>query len=67
MPRQKIGIILKMLTYPCLVLQIQQLEEHLEKTKEDVSQLKSDLQENIELVSSFFCFYYLFNYYTLGL
>ncbi|XP_049914411.1 centromere-associated protein E isoform X8 [Epinephelus moara] len=32
------------------LLQIQQLEEHLEKTKEEVSQLKSDLQENVELV-----------------
>ncbi|XP_059212976.1 centromere-associated protein E [Centropristis striata] len=30
--------------------QVLQLEEHLEKTKEEVSQLKSDLQENIELM-----------------
>lgn len=35
----------------CLVLQIQQLEEHLEKSREELSQLKSDLQENVELVS----------------
>ncbi|XP_034060466.1 centromere-associated protein E isoform X8 [Gymnodraco acuticeps] len=32
------------------LLQIQQLEEHLEKTKEEGSQLKFDLQENIELM-----------------
>lgn len=42
-----------MLGYFCLVLQIQQLEEHLEKSKEELSQLKSDLQENVELVSFF--------------
>lgn len=43
-----------------MVLQIQQLEEHLEKTKKDVSQLKHDLKENVELVSSFFfpCFFF---------
>lgn len=34
-----------------MVLQIQQLEEHLEKSTEELSQLKSDLQENVELVS----------------
>ncbi|KAI3364122.1 hypothetical protein L3Q82_010799, partial [Scortum barcoo] len=34
------------------LMQIQQLEEHLEKTKADVSQLKSDLQENVELKRS---------------
>ncbi|XP_033932064.1 centromere-associated protein E isoform X2 [Pseudochaenichthys georgianus] len=33
------------------LLQIQQLEEHLEKTKEEGSQLKFDLQENIELMT----------------
>lgn len=44
-------MLLLMLGYFCLVLQIQQLEEHLEKSKEELSQLKSDLQENIELVS----------------
>lgn len=33
------------------MLQIEQLEEHLEKSKEELSQLKSDLQENVELVS----------------
>ncbi|KAM6906759.1 centromere-associated protein E [Lycodopsis pacificus] len=33
----------------CSALQIQQLEERLEKTQEEVSQLKSDLQENVEL------------------
>ncbi|XP_070782074.1 centromere-associated protein E-like [Enoplosus armatus] len=32
------------------LLQIQQLEGHLEKTKEEVSQLKCDLQENVELM-----------------
>ncbi|KAK2856612.1 hypothetical protein Q5P01_005347 [Channa striata] len=32
--------------------QIQQLEEHLDKTREEVSQLKSDLQENVELIQS---------------
>ncbi|XP_071334449.1 centromere-associated protein E isoform X3 [Trachinotus anak] len=32
------------------LLQIQQLENHLEKTKEEVSQLKSDLQENVDLM-----------------
>lgn len=45
-----------------MVLQIQQLEEHLEQTKEEVNQLKSDLQENVELVSR-----PPPNYYTLGL
>lgn len=44
-------MLLLMLGYFCLVLQIQQLEEHLEKSKEELSQLKSDLQENVELVS----------------
>lgn len=34
----------------CLV-QIQQLEEELGKSREELSQLKSDLQENVELVS----------------
>ncbi|KAK9531835.1 hypothetical protein VZT92_011237 [Zoarces viviparus] len=34
----------------CSALQMQQLEERLEKTQEEVSQLKSDLQENIELM-----------------
>ncbi|GLD65996.1 centromere-associated protein E, partial [Lates japonicus] len=32
------------------LLQIQQLEEYLDKTKEEVSQLKFDLQENVELM-----------------
>ncbi|XP_038582387.1 centromere-associated protein E isoform X2 [Micropterus salmoides] len=32
------------------LLQIQQLEEHLAKTKEDMRQLKNDLQENVELM-----------------
>lgn len=46
-----------LLKYVTTVRQIQQLEEHLEKTKEEVIQLKSDLQENVELVSlSFFIF-----------
>lgn len=36
--------------FPCLVLQFQQLEEHLQQSKEEVKQLKSDLQENVELV-----------------
>lgn len=35
----------------CLWPQIQQLEDHLEKSKEELNQLKSDLQENVELVS----------------
>lgn len=35
----------------CLWSQIQQLEDHLEKSKEELNQLKSDLQENVELVS----------------
>lgn len=34
-----------------IAFQIQQLEEYLDKTKEEVSQLKFDLQENVELVS----------------
>lgn len=33
------------------VVQIQQLEEELQKSREELSQLKSDLQENVELVS----------------
>ncbi|XP_039980620.1 centromere-associated protein E isoform X2 [Xiphias gladius] len=32
------------------LLQIQQLENHLENTKEELSQLKSDLKENIDLM-----------------
>ncbi|XP_030293944.1 centromere-associated protein E isoform X3 [Sparus aurata] len=32
------------------LLQIQQLEEQLEKTKEETTQMKSDLQENVELM-----------------
>lgn len=36
--------------FSCLVLQLQQLEEHLQKSKEELNQLKSDLQENVELV-----------------
>ncbi|XP_063758805.1 centromere-associated protein E isoform X2 [Eleginops maclovinus] len=34
------------------LLQIQQLEEYLEKAKEEGSQLKSDLQENVELMKT---------------
>ncbi|XP_037305357.2 centromere-associated protein E [Pungitius pungitius] len=33
----------------CSALQIQQLEEHLEKKEEELSQFKSDLQGNVEL------------------
>uniref|UniRef100_A0AAQ6IUF4 Centromere-associated protein E n=1 Tax=Anabas testudineus TaxID=64144 RepID=A0AAQ6IUF4_ANATE len=32
------------------LVRIQQLEEHLEKSKEEANQLKSDLQENVELM-----------------
>lgn len=39
------------LKHVCLWPQIQQLEDHLEKSKEELNQLKSDLQENVELVS----------------
>ena len=42
-----------MFKFPYIVLQIQQLEEHLERTKDELRQMKSDLQENVELVSSF--------------
>lgn len=38
-------------THLCLWPQIQQLEDHLEKSKKELNQLKSDLQENVELVS----------------
>lgn len=41
---------LAQLMFSCLVLQLQQLEEHLQKSKEELNQLKSDLQENVEQV-----------------
>lgn len=36
--------------FSCLLFQLQQLEQHLESSKEEMDQLKSDLQENVELV-----------------
>lgn len=36
-----------------LVLQLQQLEENLQKSREELSQLQSDLQENVDLVGCF--------------
>lgn len=36
--------------FPYFVLQLQQLEEHLQKSKEELKQSKSHLQENVELV-----------------
>lgn len=41
---------LAQLMFSCLILQLQQLEEHLQKSKEELNQLKSDLQENVEQV-----------------
>lgn len=42
------------LTLAVFLLQLQQLEEHLETSKEELNQLKSDLQENVELVGFIF-------------
>lgn len=43
------------LLFSCLLLQLQQLQQHLESSKEEVNQLKSDLEENVELVGFIFC------------
>lgn len=43
------------LMFSWLLLQLQQLQQHLESSKEEVNQLKSDLEENVELVGFIFC------------
>lgn len=52
---------------PCVAFQIQQLEEQLEKTKEETTQMKSDLQENVELVSHFRLIYFSILFIIYGL